>query len=171
MVGFVVALNLDKFIQDYSIPEGECVMVFPDFGRTYAPLSLFGNSQSTERRWFHVLKKCAVPIILGLDFITKIKLFTQNKHLLEDCLFSFGDIAAFKWIGSPQQRTNFVADGKSLTAGADTGSDLDFMSLQCAKRQGFKINTKQSARTRVMLADESIAETVGQVHVSSFQLS
>jgi hypothetical protein len=108
---------------------------------------------------------------LGLDFITKIKLFTQNKHLLEDCLFSFGDIAAFKWIESPQQRTNFVADGKSLTAGADTGSDLDFMSLQCAKRQGFKINTKQSARTRVMLADETIAETVGQVHVSSFQLS
>lgn len=68
-------------------------------------------------------RKCAVPVILGLDFITKIKLFTLNKRLLEDCLFSFGDMATFKWIGSPQQRINFVADGKSLTAGADTGSD------------------------------------------------
>jgi hypothetical protein len=100
-------------------------------GRTLVSLSLIGERQSIELRWFHVLKKCAVPIVLGDNFIKKIKLLTENKHPLEDCTLGFGDIATFKWIGSPQQRINFVADGKSLTAGADTGSDLDLMSLQC----------------------------------------
>jgi len=98
-------------------------------------------------------------------------LFTQNKHLLVDGPDSFGDLPSLKWIGSPRERINFIADRKELVAGADTGSDLDFMSLRCAREQGFKIDTSESARTRVMLADESVVETVGKVHVSSIQLS
>jgi hypothetical protein len=45
------------------------------------------------------------------------------------------------------------------------------MSLQCARRRGFKIDTSSSARNRVMLADETVVETIGQVHVSSIELS
>jgi hypothetical protein len=44
------------------------------------------------------------------------------------------------------------------------------MSLRCAKRLGFKIDSKPSARSRVQLADESIVETVSQVHCSSVEL-
>jgi hypothetical protein len=140
-------------------------------GKALVPLSLFGDARSTENRWFDVLANCPVPLILGLNFIRKLKLFTENKRLLVDCPYSFGDLPALKWIGSPQERINFIADGRSLVAGADTGSDLDLMSLQCARRRGFKIDTSESARSRVMLADETIVETIGQVHVSSVQLS
>jgi hypothetical protein len=76
-----------------------------------------------------------------------------------------------KWIGSPRGFVDFKANGKQLVGCADTGSDLDFMSLRCARRLGFKIDTDLSARTRVMLADESVVETVGQVNVSSVELS
>jgi hypothetical protein len=140
-------------------------------GRALVPLRIFGDSQSIEHRWFDVIAKCPVPLILGLDFIRKFKLFTQKKHLLVDCPYSFGDLPLLKWIGSPRERITFVADGRSLIAGADTGSDLDLMSLHCARRRGFKIDTSESARNRVMLADETIVETIGQVHVSSVQLS
>ncbi|PMD19057.1 hypothetical protein NA56DRAFT_706110 [Hyaloscypha hepaticicola] len=140
-------------------------------GRALVPLRIFGDSQSTENRWFDVIAKCPVPLILGLDFIRKFKLFTQNKHLLVDCPYNFGNLPVLKWIGSPRERINFVADGRSLVAGADTGSDLDLMSLQCARRRGFKIDTSESTRNRVMLADETIVETIGQVCISSVQLS
>jgi hypothetical protein len=140
-------------------------------GRALVPLRIFGDSQSIEHRWFDVIAKCPVPLILGLDFIRKFKLFTQKKHLLVDCPYNFGNLPVLKWIGSPRERINFVADGRSLIAGADTGSDLDLMSLQCARRRGFKIDTNESARNRVMLADETIVETIGQVHVSSVKLS
>jgi hypothetical protein len=112
-----------------------------------------------------------MPLILGLNFIRKFKLFTENKHMLVDCPYSFGNLPALKWIGCPQERIEFLADGRSLTAGADSGSDLDLMSLKCAQRREFKIDTSESARTRVMLADETIVETIGQVHVSSVKLS
>jgi hypothetical protein len=99
-----------------------------------------------------------MPLILGLNFIRKFKLFTENKHMLVDCPYSFGNLPALKWIGCPQERIEFLADGRSLTAGADSGSDLDLMSLKCAQRREFKIDTSESARTRVMLADETIVE-------------
>jgi hypothetical protein len=55
--------------------------------------------------------------------------------------------------------------------GTDTGSDLDFMSLGCARRRGFKIDRRESGRTRVMLPDQTIVETLGQMHISSLQIS
>lgn len=140
-------------------------------GRALVPLRIFGDSQSIENRWFDVIARCPVPLILGLDFIRKFKLFTRNKHLLVDCPYNFGNLPILKWIGSPRERIHFVADGRSLIAGADTGSDLDLMSLQCARRRGFKIDTRESAENRVMLADTTIVETIGQVHISSVRLS
>jgi hypothetical protein len=68
-------------------------------------------------------------------------------------------------------RIEFVADGKTLIGGVDTGSDLNFISLDCARRRNFKIDRRESARTRVMLPDQTIIETIGQVHVSSLQIS
>ncbi|KAH8744037.1 hypothetical protein BGZ57DRAFT_919489 [Hyaloscypha finlandica] len=146
--------------------------VIESTGRALVPMSLFVDGQSTEHdRWFDVLAKCPAPMILGMNFIRKFKLFTENKRMLVDCPYNFGNLPALKWIGSPQERIEFLADGRSLTAGADTGSDLDLMSLHCARRRGFKVDTSQSARNRVMLADETIVETIGQVNVSSVQLS
>jgi hypothetical protein len=140
-------------------------------GKAQVPISLFGNDFKEEFRWFHVLEKCPVPLILGMKFVEKIKLYTRNKHLLVDCPFNFGSLPTLKWVGSPRGFVNFRANGKQLVGCADTGSDLDFLSLRCAKRLGFKIDSRPSARSRVMLADESIVETVGQVHISSIELS
>jgi hypothetical protein len=140
-------------------------------GRALVPLMIFGDDQFDEHRWLDVLAKCPVPLILGLEFIRKFKLFTHKKHFLEDSPYNFGNLSVPRWIGSPQERISFVADGVSLIAGADTGSDLDLMSLQCARRRGFKIDTSESARNRVMLADGTIVETIGQFRVSSVKLS
>jgi hypothetical protein len=139
-------------------------------GRAYVPLSLLGDVQSKEYCWFDILAKCPVPVIIGLEFIRKIQLYTKNKHLLVESPFNFS-MPTLKWIGSPKGRIEFMADGKTLTGGADTGSDLDFMSLGCARRRGFNIDRRESARTRVMLPDQTIVETIGQVHVSSLVIS
>jgi len=140
-------------------------------GKARVPIRLFGSDFNEEFRWFHVLKKCPVPVILGMNFVEKIKLYTKNKHLLVDCPFSFGSLPSLKWLGSPRGFVNFRANGKQLVGCADTGSDLDFMSPRCAKRLGLRIDTDPSVRSRVMLADESIVETVGQVRISSVEVS
>jgi hypothetical protein len=135
-------------------------------GRAYLPCGLSGQSGSQESRWFHVLKKCVTPLIVGMEFLEKTKLYTKYKHLLIDCPFSFGNIPTLKYIGSRQASLNFRADGSPITGCLDTGADLDFMSLRTALEHGFKIDRRQEARTRVMLPDCSIVETVGQVRTS-----
>jgi hypothetical protein len=146
---------------------GKCIS---SIGRAYVPLNLLGDNTSKEYCWFDVLAKCPVPLIIGLEFVRKIQLYTKNKHLLVESPFNFS-MPTLKWIGTPKGRIEFMADGKTLMGGADTGSDLDFMSLGCARRRGFKIDRRESARTRVMLPDQTIVETLGQVHVSSLQIS
>ncbi len=136
-------------------------------GKTLVPCRLLGGV-SNQSCWFHVLAKCSVPIIMGIGFLRKIQLYTKHKHLLVDYPFSYGNIPSFKWIGSPKGTMEFSANGHLLAACADTGSDLDLMSLRCAIKRGFKID--RSRRTRVMLADETIVETVGQIDVRSVQL-
>lgn len=129
--------------------------------------SLLGG-ESNQSSLFHVMSKCSVPIIIGLSFVHKIQLYTMNTHLLVDFPFTFGNISSFKWIGSPKGKIQFFADGHKLEAGADTGSDIDLMSLRCAVKRGFKVDSKR--KTRIMLADETIVGTIGQVDVSSVQL-
>lgn len=138
-------------------------------GKAFILLKILGRAESDETCWFHVLEKCSISPIMGVDFLRKIQLCTKNRHLLVDCPLSFGDTPRLKWIGSPQGKMQFWANNKRLTACADTGSDLDLMSLHCALKRGFKID--KSRRTRVLLADETVVETVGQVHISSVKLS
>jgi hypothetical protein len=143
-------------------------------GRVKVPIKVLGGNRrisNEEYQWFDVLQKCPVPLILGMGFIEKAKLWTENKHLLVDSPYVFVKIPILKWIGSPRGCIDFSANGHQLEGCADTGSDLDFMSPECAGRLGLKSDTAPSACTRVMLADESIVETIGKVHVSSIQIS
>jgi len=143
-------------------------------GRTYVSCSLLGDGSLQEYRWFHVLKKCVAPVVLGMAFLQKSKLFTSKKHLLVNAPSSwFGSRMTLKYLGSMQsieQLIPFSADGHHMVATADTGSDSDFMSPECARRQGFYIDERESACRKIQLADGSLVDTVGQVHISSIKI-
>jgi hypothetical protein len=61
-------------------------------------------------------------------------------------------------------------DGRDLIAVADTRSDLNIMSFECAKREQFRIDTREEARTWVQFGDKSKTRTIGQVYVSDLSL-
>lgn len=140
-------------------------------GRAYVPMSLLGLEKSQERRCFYVLAKCAVPLILGMELIQKIKLYTKNKHLLVDDPRLFRSMPCLKWIGAPQAQISFTADGNDLVGCADTGSDLNFMSLETAIRNGYKVDRAEDCRSRIMLADRTMVDTIGIVRSRSVQIS
>lgn len=135
-------------------------------GRVRVRCSLSSGRSPPKERWFYVLKKCAAPIIVGDEFIEETSLYVKNKHLLERCPNWFGRFSTLKYLGSSKNRIWFTAEGYAMNGLADTGSDEDFMSLECAKRNGFKIDRQGKARMLVQQADGSIVETVGQVWVS-----
>ncbi|KUJ16320.1 uncharacterized protein LY89DRAFT_719065 [Mollisia scopiformis] len=53
-------------------------------GKALVSCALFGGSESEQSLWFHVMAKCSAPIIMGREFLRKIRLYTENTHLLVD---------------------------------------------------------------------------------------
>ncbi|KAK8047753.1 Peptidase aspartic [Apiospora saccharicola] len=132
-----------------------------------APSSL----KSRKRKvWFYVFEKCPVPIIVGMPFLESEAIFTKNKHLLESCPKHYSDVDSLLWIGSPRNQIRCSLGGQRAVATADTGSDLNIMSLEYAKRRGYWIDDRPEVRRRLQFGDGSIAETMGQVYVDNFIL-
>ncbi|KAE9362992.1 hypothetical protein N431DRAFT_489935 [Stipitochalara longipes BDJ] len=119
---------------------------------------------------FHVMEECANPLIMGSEFVREIQLYTRNKHLLVEYGFFRHRLPILNRAGTRRQYIPFTADGHSLMACPDTGSELDFISEECAVRCGFVINASDDVRLRVMLGDRSIVETIGDVNIDSMEL-
>lgn len=126
------------------------------------------GGQDDQSLWFHVMAKCSEPVIVGFEFVREVELYTKNKHLLVDCPSVAPPIPSLTFMGSPKGRVEILADGKRLEACVDTGSDLDLMSINCTLQMGFHVD--RSKRNYVMLADQTIVETLGQVRVKSIEL-
>lgn len=65
---------------------------------------------------------------------------------------------------------NAFLDGRRPTAMADTGSDLNFMSPECAKKGKFEVDTSEGAQICVQIGDGLEVETIGQVYVHNLTL-
>jgi hypothetical protein len=156
-----------KDIDRFELGNGKYVW---SVGRVYAPVSLRDNTLCQKKRWFHVIPKCPVDLIAGMPFLKEAEILTKNRHLLEECPAELRNISSLFWIGSPKQRLRCSLDGRDLTAIADTGSDLNFMSLECAKRGGFQIDRRREARRRIQVGDGTETETIGQVYVENLSL-
>jgi hypothetical protein len=158
-----------KDLKQFELGNGKYVW---SVGRVCVPVELPGSTKAfgQKKRWFHVLPHCPVPLILGMKFLKEAEILTKNRHMLESCPPDLGNISSLLWVGSPRQRMKCSLDGQDLLAVADTGSDLNLMSLKCAKRGGFHIDRRRECRRRVRVGDGSEAETIGQVYVSNLGL-
>ncbi|PVH73364.1 hypothetical protein DL98DRAFT_576346 [Cadophora sp. DSE1049] len=123
-----------------------------------------------KKRWFYILPSYPVPLIVGMPFLKETEILSKNQHLLQECPLEMSNISSLLWIGSPRQKISCELDGHQLTATADTGSDLNLMSLKCAKREGFTIDRRRESRRRIRVGDGSETETIGMVHVYNLSL-
>jgi len=165
-----------KDIKTFELGNGKYI---PSIGRVSVSVQLPGHVFDCRKHWFYVFATCPVPVILGMPYLDEAEIFTRNRHLLETCPPELGRISTLLWIASPRQkshespRNRFMCslDRHKLEAVADTGSDLNLMSLHCAKREGFRIDRRREARIRIQVGNATEAETVGQVQVHSFSLN
>ena len=120
---------------------------------------------------FDVMQECPNHLIMGSGFIDEIQLYTRNKHLLVEYRSFQHLLPILNRVGNRRQYIPFTADGYSLLACPDTGSDLEFISEECAIRCGFVINASDDVRRRIMLGDKSTVDTIGEVEIESLELT
>ena len=156
-----------KDIKRFEVGNGDIVW---SIGRVLETVGLPGSPLWQKKRRFYVLENCPVPLVMGMKFLKEAQILTKYRHLLENCPAEISNIPSLLWIGSPRSRLRCTIDGRKLEAAADTGSDLNLMSLECAAREGFRIDTRVEARTQIILGNNKQIETTGQVYVSNLTL-
>ncbi|KAK9419180.1 hypothetical protein SUNI508_01157 [Seiridium unicorne] len=139
-------------------------------GRVRTRVRLLAGDPYPQKEWFYVFANCPVPLILGMPFLERNEILTKNRSLLEDCPLAYSQIDSVFWIGSVRNRLRCSLDSHKAIAVADTGSDINLMSLDYAKREGYQIDRRRECRRRLQFGDGSQADTVGQVYIHNLTL-
>ncbi|KAK3178106.1 hypothetical protein OEA41_000239 [Lepraria neglecta] len=107
----------------------------------------------------------ASPLIMGAQFLKTTETMSKYVDRLEDCASWGPIIPKVNLIGSTEQskwRLAVFINRRYTHVNADSGSHLDLMSSTYAKMHGYKIDRRTECRKRVRLADNTVAETIGQ---------
>ncbi|KAL8886835.1 MAG: hypothetical protein Q9215_005507 [Flavoplaca cf. flavocitrina] len=115
----------------------------------------------------HVLKDCMYDLILGSTFLTATETLSKYRHRITDCVFKVMKFAHMAYAGSGSQLLQGTLDGSyPAFALPDTGAERNVMDLRYAEQLGLTIRTGSKNRGYLRFADDSVGETVGQVHTS-----
>ncbi len=150
----------------FSMGNGKVVKAL---GRVKAVCAFAKEVQTKMKCWFYVFDGLASPLIMGSQFLEKTKTLSDHVHRLEDCIPNPGISPMVNLIGSTQHaKRRFTAhiDHRLTLINADTGSDLDLMSSTYARAHGYRLDRRRRCRKRVRFADNTIAETIGQVQAT-----
>lgn len=123
----------------------------------------FAEESKTYIREFHVLPKCVHDIILGSPVLRLTQTFTKFRHRILNKLRGLSSRHRVCFTGSSQQMLAGWANGQSVLALPDTGSDICLMSAQYARERGYRVDTDPRHRQLLEFVDGSTAETLGRV--------
>jgi len=155
----------------FELGNGECIK---SVGRVRISCALTRGYLPKKKTWFYILEKCAFPLIIGRQALDAAQLLTKNRRWLEMCPPSMLGLSSLFFIGTPRKTSgrnmSVRLDGRLMKAIADTGSDLNLMSLTCAEREGFRIDRSFDARQLLQVANGTVIETVGSVYVKTLSL-
>jgi hypothetical protein len=115
---------------------------------------------------FHVFQSLAVPIIMGLEFLTQTETYTKyTERLVEEIVPSMQNLR-INAIGTPRRNIVCQLDTWVACASADTGSDVDLISPQFATSRALNIVPETH---RLEFADGSFGYTSG-LYTASFSI-
>jgi hypothetical protein len=143
----------------------------------------FAREQASEQQkelccWFYVFNTLITPLIMGMKFLDSTETLTKNKYRLQACAVPAGPLQCAS-INNPKRRLRcYTLNGgwaahslekpspDSLAmANADTGSEIDLMSLDFCKRRKFVLKKVPPEGSSVQFADGSLATLAGHVFV------
>ena len=162
--------QLDLLIDDAAEHQKEFRMangkVVKALGRTSVDCAFTKEPDSQHQCSFYVFKALIAPIIMGMAFLDATETLTKYKHRLQSSMVPRTGPLQLYGIDNPVQRIQCLADLRKVLANADTGSEIDLISLAYARRRGYYLEAVDFGDNRVQLADGSVAFLVGKVNIS-----
>ena len=114
---------------------------------------------------FYVFKQLICPILMGMPFLDQTETLVKYRHRLQARTApSYGPLQLSS-LNSPRQRLYCLVNSLPKFANADTGSEVDLLSLKYVHRRAFHIAPVDLRSSTVAFADGSTADLIGKVTV------
>lgn len=135
--------------------------LFPSLGETTMEVSF--PDDPAEKMWqtFSVVRNCAAALVMGDPFLRMTEALTKFRHRLKRVARTAKQHWRLCYIDAPHRLLRCSLDGDAVLANADTGSDIDLVSLEYAHRRGWRLETFGLGEGYVELADGSIVKLAG----------
>ena len=143
-----------------------CGKKFHSIGEAAVSVSFPGEDLKALSCRFFVVKSCTVPLIMRGFFLRATENLTRFRHRLQErFMSSMKKFWRLCYTGVPRRRLSCPLDSCSVQANADTGSDVDLVSLEYARQRGWKVKKLERGKGFVQLANKTIVKVSGYVKV------
>ncbi|KAI1170120.1 hypothetical protein F4777DRAFT_595490 [Nemania sp. FL0916] len=112
---------------------------------------------------FHVFQSLAVPVIIGMQFLEQTETLSKHRDRLVEQIIPSMQALRVNSVGKPRKHLICRLDTHVGCASADTGSDLDLISLGFARSRAFNI---EPGLEQLEFADCSLGYTSGVIKAS-----
>ncbi|PGH23555.1 hypothetical protein AJ80_02335 [Polytolypa hystricis UAMH7299] len=124
----------------------------------------FDGESTTHNLVFHVLPKCAHPVILGREFLKSSQTLSKKFiHRIKKKVVDGTEWNRLFLLDSPHEKTWGTLNGSSACALADTGSDVMIISLNFAKSLNLDIKRGSAYTEWLQLVDGSTKRSAGMI--------
>ena len=126
----------------------------------------FAKDRTVELRCiFYVFQTLTSALIMGMPFLDETETLVKHQHRLQPrTIPSFRPIQMSS-LNSPRKRLYCLVNSQPRLANADTGSEINVMSLDYALKRAFSMTAVGLSSSTVQFADGSTSELVGKVRV------
>ena len=114
---------------------------------------------------FYVFEKLISPVLLGMTFLRWTDTLFKHRHRFQDIEPHVVRPFQLCSLNSPRCRLYCRADLQTKLACADTGSELDLMSLAYVKERGFALTEVDLENSLIQFADGSTDLLAGKVTI------
>ena len=148
--------------KEFRIANGRSVWAL---GRITINCSFAKDCTVELRCVFYVFQTLTSALIMGMPFLDETQTLVKHQHRFQPrTIPSFRPIQLSS-LNSPRKRLYCLVDSQPRLANADTGSEIDVMSLDYALKRGFSMTAVGLSSSTVQFADGSTSELVGKVSV------
>ncbi len=154
--------NAPEHRKEFRVANGKSVWAL---GRIMVKCSFAKDRTLEFHCTFYVFKNLTSALIMGMPFLDETQTLVKYQHRLQPrTIRSFGPFQLSS-LNNPRKRLYCLVNSQPRFANADTGSEVDLMSLEYVLRRSFSMTAVGLHSSTVQFADGSTSELVGKVSV------
>ena len=114
---------------------------------------------------FYVFQTLTSELIMGMPFLDETETLVKYQYRFQPRVIPSIRPVQLSSLNNPRKRLYCLVDSQPKLANADTGSDIDLMSLAYVLKRGFSMMAVGLRNSTVQFADGSTSELLGKVSV------